>query len=207
MLAAFWAYNGSMATTDDILRAGAALAAGGAVVFPTDTVYGVGVAVGPAKTPAELFRIKRRDEGKPVAWLVAGPEALDTYGCNVPDWARKAAEEHWPGALTLIVQASEAVPAAFASAEGTIGLRMPASETALALIRAAGVPLATTSANISGQPAFSLDAQLYPELLEQAAAVVRGEDCTGGKGQASTVIDCTGTEPVVLRQGSINVTK
>ena len=64
MLAAFWAYNGSMATTDDILRAGAALAAGGAVVFPTDTVYGVGVAVGPAKTPAELFRIKRRDEGK-----------------------------------------------------------------------------------------------------------------------------------------------
>lgn len=195
-----------MIISDDISRAAAALAAGGAVVFPTDTVYGVGVAVGPADTPAELFRIKRRDEGKPVAWLVAGPEALDTYGRNVPAWARKAAEEHWPGALTLIVQASEAVPAAFASAEGTIGLRMPASKTALALIRAAGVPLATTSANISGQPAPSRDCELNPDLLKQAAAVLRGEDCTGGNGQASTVIDCTGPAPVVLRQGSITIT-
>ncbi len=194
------------ATNKDISRAAAALAAGGVVVFPTDTVYGLGVAVGPSTSPAELFRIKRRDEGKPVAWLVAGVDDLDTYGYQVPPWAREAAHKHWPGALTLIVRASRAVPAAFQSAEGTIGLRMPASDTALRLLRATGVPLATTSANIAGNPAPSQDAQLDEEVLKQAAAVVRGEDCVGGGGQASTVVDCTRSYPVILRQGSVVVT-
>lgn len=191
--------DAALAHAADVLRAGKA------AVFPTDTVYGLGVAVGPAQSPAELFRIKRRDEGKPVAWLVAGVSDLDVYGKDVPAWAHAAAAAHWPGALTLIVRASNAVPVAFQSAQGTIGLRMPASAVALALIRVVGVPLATTSANISGASAPSKDADLDNELLCQVAAVVRGCDCVGGAGVASTVIDCTKDVPVVLRQGSVVV--
>ena len=199
--------NDAMSLDDAVTNAAAVLRAGGAAVFPTDTVYGLGVAVGSCASPQQLFAIKRRDEGKPVAWLVGGVHDLDAYGKDVPAWARTAAKKHWPGALTLIVRASNAVPVAFQSAEGTIGLRMPNSDVALDLIRAVGTPLATTSANISGAPAPSRDAQLDTELLKQADAVVRGIDCVGGEGVASTVVDCTGEHPVVLRQGSITITE
>ena len=199
--------NDATSLDDAVTNAAAVLRTGGAAVFPTDTVYGLGVAVGSCASPQQLFAIKRRDEGKPVAWLVGGVHDLDAYGKDIPAWARTAAKKHWPGALTLIVRASNAVPVAFQSAEGTIGLRMPNSDVALDLIRAVGTPLATTSANISGAPAPSCDAQLDAELLKQVDAVVRGIDCVGGEGVASTVVDCTGEHPVVLRQGSITITE
>lgn len=77
------------------------------------------------RRPRLLYDLKHRDAGKPVAWLVEGPETLDVYGRDVPAYARRLAETFWPGALTLVVRASAAVPAAFRSPAGTIGLRMP----------------------------------------------------------------------------------
>ena len=180
----------------DLKPAIEALKAGRAVVFPTDTVCGLGVAARFAESPHEIFQLKRRPAGKPVAWLVGGLDDLDRYGTDVSPQARALAEEGWPGALTVIVKASEAVPPAFRSPQGTIGLRMPASETALALIRAVG-PLATSSANRSGDAApRSLD-EAAPGLLADAAAVARTGEVGGGT--ASTDIDATGPEPVVLR--------
>lgn len=184
-----------------VSQAERALVEGRAVIFPTDTVYGLGVAVGPAASPAELFRLKGRDEGKPVAWLVAGPDALDRYGADVPAYARDLAARLWPGALTLVVRASDAVPEAFCSAEGTIGLRMPDSATALALIRAVGVPLAVTSANPAGEPAPRRAADVDPSLAAASAGVLDGDEPAGGT--ASTVVDCTGPAPVILREGPL----
>ena len=181
-------------------RAVEALAAGLPVVFPTDTVYGVGVAVRHAASPQAIYELKRRDVGKPVAWLVAGPEALDEFGRDVSPLARDLAHAHWPGALTLVVKANDAVPEAFCSQEGTIGLRMPASEAALALIKAVG-PLATSSANVSGGRDPHAAEELDPQLVEGAAAVVQGE--VPSSGVASTVVDCTGRDATVLRQGGI----
>ena len=112
-------------------EAACALAAGEAVVFPTDTVFGLGVSVKAAAGPRLLYDLKHRDAGKPVAWLVEGPETLDVYGRDVPAYARRLAETFWPGALTLVVRASAAVPAAFRSPAGTIGLRMPDSALTL----------------------------------------------------------------------------
>ena len=127
----------------------AALKRGEAVIFPTETVYGLGVSVEAAASPEALYDLKERDRGKPVSWLVGGVDDLDRYGAHVPDLARRLARAYWPGPLTLIVEASDAVPAAFRSAAGSIGLRMPDNDTALELIEAVGCPLATTSANIS----------------------------------------------------------
>ena len=212
-----------------------ALAVGNAVIFPTDTVFGLGVSVSAAPAPQLLYDLKHRDAGKPVAWLVEGPEALDVYGRDVPAYARRLAETFWPGGLTLVVRASDAVPAAFQSPAGTIGLRMPASEAALGLIRAAGCPLAVTSANLSGAADTARAEDLDRALVARTAGVYLSDDslshsaATGtagdsdapsasarfaaadrlvpppASGTASTVLDCTGEAPRVLRAGALTL--
>lgn len=185
-------------------KAVASLEEGLPVIFPTDTVYGIGVSVRHAKSPQALYDLKRRDAGKPVAWLVSGPEALDEFGVNVPKSARELARAHWPGALTVIVKASEAVPAAFQSREGTIGLRMPASPVALALIEAAGSPLATSSANLSGGPDPTSFDEIDAELLRAVPVAI--DDACPASGIASTVVDCSRGTVEVLRQGAVQIT-
>lgn len=209
-----------------------ALAAGDAVVFPTDTVFGLGISVSAAAGPQLLYDLKRRDAGKPVAWLVEGPEALGVYGKDVPAYAQRLAEAFWPGALTLVVRASDAVSAAFQSAAGTIGLRMPASEAALGLIRAAGCPLAVTSANLSGASDTARVEDLDRALVARTAGLYLPDDAVApasiapdlaeavpsarirfatsdqpvpspASGTASTVLDCTGEAPRVLRAGAL----
>ena len=174
-----------------------ALKAGRSVIFPTDTVCGLGVAPLFAKGPDEIFQLKRRSADKPVAWLIGSVDDLERYGARVSAEARELARRGWPGALTLVVAASAEVPRAFQSAQGTIGLRMPASETALALIHKVG-PLATSSANRAGQPAPRALRDVDPELLAEAGAIVRTDE--EGAGAASRVIDSTGWTPIVLRE-------
>ena len=180
-----------------------ALKAGKPAVFPTDTVYGLGVAVDFAASPQVLFDIKQRDAGKPVAWLVSSPDDLDRFGAEVSERARELAKRHWPGALTIVVKASDRVPQPFRSKDGTIGLRMPDDPVALALIEAVGCPIATTSANRSG----SRDASAAACVDEAVAAAAGGFAKEGGSGSgtASTVVDCTNEQITVLRQGSIRI--
>ncbi len=147
------------------------LLAGHPLIFPTDTVVGLGVAVEHASGPEALYRAKSRDAGKPIAWLVGGADALATYGRDVPEYARGLAKTFWPGALTLVVNASDNVSAAFRSSDGSIGLRMPDSGIALALIEAAKSPLATTSANLSGKPAASLTGDVDPAIAGSVAVL------------------------------------
>ena len=145
--------------TSTIDQAVCALKRGEAVIFPTETVYGLGVSVEAAAGPDVLYDLKERDRGKPISWLVGDADDLDRYGARVPELARRLAGAYWPGPLTLVVRAADEVPEAFRSNAGTIGLRMPDNATALALVRAAGCPLATTSANLSGRAAAgALDA-------------------------------------------------
>ncbi len=180
-----------------------ALRCGRAAIYPTDTVYGIGVAIDAAKTPATLYELKRREPGKPVAWLVGGLSDLKRYGKDVPAYAGTLARRYWPGPLTLIVAASELVPEAFRSSEGTIGLRMPACETTLRLISEVGCPLATTSANLSGKPAAHSHDELDADLADNVPAVLADADDSTKSGVASTVIDCTGKSPRMLREGAI----
>lgn len=184
-----------MVSNQAMARAIDALKAGRALVFPTDTVYGLGVAVRYADTPREVFDLKRRPADKPIAWLIGSPNDLSRYGAEVSSQAFKLAEDGWPGALTLIVKASAEVPPAYRSAQGTIGLRVPASETALALIREVG-PLAASSANLSGQATPLTFDEIAPEITSKVVAI---EDDKSICGQASTVIDCTQATPRILR--------
>ena len=173
-----------------------ALKAGRAVVFPTDTVYGLGVAVRYAATPTEIYTLKQRDADKPIAWLVGSIDDLLRYGADIPEHAIRRAREEWPGALTLVVNASDEVPPAYRSKRGTVGLRMPADETALTLIREVG-PLATSSANLSIEPATCRLSRISPKVLQCAAAVIQDDEA--GHGISSTVIDYTQEDMKVIR--------
>lgn len=186
----------------DVLRAG------GALIFPTDTVWGIGVAVEHAKGTWELSLAKGRAPEKPIAWLVGDKSALDVYGKDVPEYARRLADAFWPGPLTLVVWASREVPPAYIAADGTVGLRMPDSRCALALARAAESPLATTSANLAGKPARPSSESPDLEFAESCDVPVLGARVEGAAGgAASAVVDCSGCEPRLLRAGTISASE
>jgi tRNA threonylcarbamoyl adenosine modification protein (Sua5/YciO/YrdC/YwlC family) len=184
-----------------IARAAAVLRSGAPVAFPTDTVYGLGLPVVAGGSPAALFALKGRDAHKAIPWLVAGPQALKDYGEEVPAYALELARAHWPGALTLIVRASLAAPAAFVAPDGSIALRAPAHPIVAALIEALGTPLAATSANCQGGvPVASLSA-LDARLAARLALGIDGGPAPGAV--PSTIVSCLGPRPRVLRDGAV----
>jgi release factor glutamine methyltransferase len=174
---------------------------GGIVVFPTETVYGIGAAAHSWYGPQELFDIKVRPLDKPLPWLVEDGESLDRYGDGVPRYAKRLAEEFWPGGLTLVVAASDEVNKDFRDERGAIALRSPDHEVVQELIRACGSPIATTSANTSGKPPAASFEDLEERIVAAADVVLDGG--ASKVGVASTVVDCTGSEPTVLREGPI----
>ena len=179
-----------------------ALRAGHAAVFPTDTVYGIGAAVMRATSPREIFTAKQRDYDKAVPWLVGRDAALTTFGVNVPEYARLLVQAFWPGPLTIVVSASKSVPHSFASAEGTVALRMPNDQTALDLIARVGCPIAASSANFQGCPPPRTYLDIDQDFLAQLTAAC-GDDVSRS-GLSSTIVDCTGREPRMLRVGEIS---
>lgn len=175
---------------------------GGIVLFPTETVYGIGASSTSFTGSHEIFDIKVRPLDKPMPWLVENDDALlDKYGVDVPDYAHNLAKAFWPGALTLVVKASNIVGKDFRAADGTIGLRSPDNEVVMELIRASGAALIATSANTSGVPAPSSFDEVEERIVAAADISLDGGE-TEHK-QASTVVDCTGAEYAIIREGAI----
>ncbi|MCL2024772.1 MAG: L-threonylcarbamoyladenylate synthase [Coriobacteriia bacterium] len=192
-------------SADIINLAASRLRQGAVIVFPTETVYGLGAVVDKDVRAGseELFDIKQRPTGIPVPVLVPEEDALDKYGVEVPEYAHKLAQEFWPGPLTLVVKANERIPKEFTRIEdGTVGLRFPDNEIALQLMRATGCPLYATSANTHGMPApVSID-ELEPAIAEAADLVIDAGPTPIRV--HSTVVLCTGDTPTVLREGPIS---
>ncbi len=170
-------------------------------IFPTDTVYGIGMAAGPGRSDDAIFHMKRRSALQTLPWLVASPDDLARYGRDIPEGCVELARDLWPGALTIVVRASDEVPENYRASDGTIALRMPNSPVALALIEALGMPLSTTSANIHGRPAVASAAELDPELVSQVPVVLDGG--TIPSGVPSTIVSYVDGHPLVIREGSI----
>ncbi|MEY8437756.1 L-threonylcarbamoyladenylate synthase [Atopobiaceae bacterium 24-176] len=185
-------------------RAASALSAGGCVVMPTDSVYGIGAAAFVDNPGHErIFEVKGRDRAQTLPLLIAGPDELARFGADVPAWAEAVASELWPGALTLVVPAGAAVPAGFSAADGTVALRVPDSALVRGLARRAGGALAVTSANTHGAPSPASFAEIERAVIDGADLVVDGGACPVGV--ASTIIDAIGEEPRVLREGSVSL--
>ncbi len=175
---------------------------GGIVVFPTETVYGIGASASSCFGPQEIIDIKMRPKNKPLPWLVEDDAAMDTYGVEVPQYAHDLAKAFWPGALTIVVKAADAVAPEFRDDRGTVALRSPDHGLVQELIRASGAAIITTSANTSGLPAPVSFDELEERIVHAADLTLDGGE-TAHK-MASTVVDCTGPEPVVTREGPIS---
>jgi len=175
---------------------------GGIVVFPTETVYGIGALADSRFGAHEIFEVKGRPTNLPIPLLVETKDALGTWGADVKEYAHRLAQEFWPGAVTLVVTASERVPKDFRAPNGTIGLRSPDHEVVRSLLQATGSPIFATSANTHKQPAPGSFEEIEARIITAADVVI-----DGGKsehGTASTVVLCTGDEPVVLREGAVS---
>ena len=178
--------------------AGEVLAGGGSVLLPTDTVYGLAVRADRPGAADHLAALKDRAAEQPVAVLVASVQQAEVVGV-LPDWARPVIERWWPGPLTLVLARRPGLAWDLGDPPDTVGVRLPDHDLVRALAEVVG-PLATTSANRHGEPTPPTAAEAVAALTGAPDLVVDGGPCVG---QASTVVDATGPEPVVLRPGPI----
>lgn len=190
---------------DDPGRAAAAevLRDGGIVALPTDTVYGIAVAVSTPGGIERLFAAKRRPPDRAIMLLLDDAAQAARAGSMTPAAAALAAAA-WPGGLTVIVpqRPDVAWPAVLTGGAATIGLRVPDHDAPRALARVVG-PLPTTSANVSGLPEAMDAAAIVEQLRDAVDLVLDGGPAHGGP--ASTVVDCTGALPLIVRVGAVPV--
>jgi L-threonylcarbamoyladenylate synthase len=182
------------------VRALALLQRSGLVAFPTDTVYGLGALAFNAAAVERIYAAKDRPVEKAISVLIADVSDLAKVTLEVPQMAARLAGCFWPGPLTLVVEKHPDLPEEV-SAGHTVGVRIPDHPVARALLRSAG-PMAVTSANLSGQPSPSTAQQVYAQLGGRIGLIIDGGKTPGGV--PSTVVDCTGTEPRILRPGPVS---
>jgi L-threonylcarbamoyladenylate synthase len=182
--------------------AAAAIGAGKLVLLPTDTVYGVAA---DAFTPAAvtgLLAAKNRGRAMPVPVLIGEASTLGGLVVNLPPVANDLAQAFWPGGLTLVLEHAPSLAWDLGDAQGTVAVRLPDDDLARDLLRRTG-PLAVSSANRSGRPAATTAQEAVDQLGTHAAVVLDG----GPRSAAtpSTIVDCTGPVPRVLRVGVLTV--
>ena len=183
----------------DLARAVEALRSGGVVVFPTDTLYGLGALVENEDAVARVARIKGRERGRGIPVLLAGPDQAGLVVTDSP-LLRMLAERFWPGALTVVADARPGIAEVIKGPSATVGVRVPDLELTRRLIARAGGPITGTSANATGQPPAStaIDARqalgrLVDYILDGGAA----------RGTPSTVLNIAADPPTILRQGAV----
>lgn len=182
-----------------------ALATGGVIVYPTDTVYGLGADATNAAAVALVRRIKGREAEKPILALVSGVAMLARYARMTP-LAHELARRYLPGPLTLVLEAKDDSLAPIAAGDGSVGFRIPAMPFCLLLAQTFDRPITSTSVNASGmQQQPTLDAMLA-QIGERAGLI--SVVCDAGTlhpREPSTIVDARGETPIVLRSGSITI--
>jgi len=184
---------------DAIAGAVRALRTGWPVGIPTDTVYGLTADPLLPGATDRIFEAKRRPRDVSLPVLVSGREQALTLATAVPDGAVALMARFWPGPLTIVLPSRPDLGAYLGDDEPTVGIRCPAHPVPLALCEATG-PLATTSANLHGQPTLGTAREVAEVFGDSVALVLDGGECAG---LPSTVVDCTGQVPKLLREGRV----
>ena len=194
-------------TTDEereaaIDAAAMAIRQGRLIVLPTDTVYGIAADAFSPDAVQSLLAAKGRGREMPPPVLVSAATTLDALAVGIPSYARALVEEFWPGALTIVCRQQSSLQWDLGETRGTVAVRMPHDEVALAVLERTG-PLAVSSANLSGRPA-ARDADEAESMLGEYVEVIVDAGTTLGA-EASTIVDCTGSEGRILRRGAISL--
>ena len=188
-------------TGHDIPAAAAILREGGLLGIPTETVYGLGANGLNAEAVRHIFEAKGRPQDNPLILHIPDASWLARYCHDVPASACALAERFWPGPLTMILPRREIVPDAVTCGLDTVGVRCPDHPVTLAIIRAAGVPVAAPSGNLSGRPSPTCARHMLEDMEGRIDAIVDGGPC--GVGVESTIIDLTVAPPRLLRPGGL----
>lgn len=172
---------------------------GGVVIFPTDTVWGIGVSIDQLDAIQRLYQIKKRRKSKPTAVLVGSFSQAKALG-KINKTARNLIKKYWPGGLTIVVKAKKGVPKIIQGKKGTVGLRMPNDKLILKILQKLGKGIVASSANFAGQTIPATRKEINSYLIKTADLLIEGES----KGDlASTVVDFSKKPFKVLREGII----
>lgn len=171
------------------------------VGMPTETVYGLGANALDETAVRKIFAAKGRPADNPLIVHVSCLQEIAPLVKEIPESAKRLMEAFWPGPMTLILPKSDAIPSVVSAGLDTVGIRLPSSEAARALIRAAGRPIAAPSANRSGRPSPTTAQHVFEDMDGRIPLILDGG--ASEVGVESSVIDATGEVPVILRPGGI----
>lgn len=175
---------------------------GGTVVFPTETVYGLGANALNAEAVEKIFKAKGRPQDNPLIIHVASKD-IELYAKEIPKVARELIDKFWPGPLTIILKKKDIIPSVTSANLDSIGIRMPDNEIAAKLIELSNTTIAAPSANISGRPSPTDFQRCIEDLEGKVDCILGGTE--SDIGVESTIVDCTVIPPVVLRPGGITL--
>ena len=188
-------------TERDIAAAAAILRDGGLLGIPTETVYGLGADGLNAEAVRRIFEAKGRPQDNPLILHIPEASWLERYCHDIPEAAYRLAEKFWPGPLTMILPRRAVVPDEVTCGLDTVGMRCPNHPVTLAIIRAAAIPVAAPSGNLSGRPSPTCARHILEDMDGRIDAIVDGGPC--GVGVESTIIDLTASVPRLLRPGGL----
>lgn len=177
------------------------LRAGEAVVFPTETFYGLGVDALNRAALERLFQLKGRDPGKPVALIAADLLMVARVVTEIPPVARRLARQFWPGPLTIVLPARPELARELTNGDGGVGIRVSPHPTAMELTRRLDSPITATSANLAGEPSARTLTQAWNSFGSAVAAYVDGGTLNGES--PSTVIALEGASIRIIRSGAV----
>lgn len=179
------------------------LASDGVMAYPTETFYGLGAVCFSEKAVGRVFRLKGRDAGKPLSLVVSGMDMIERVAEEAPPAFQVLAGQFWPGPLTLVLRARPSFPAERTGPGRSIALRIPPAAWLRGLIGELGWPITATSANLSGSPEVSEPSEVRRLFDGKVDVIIDGGPAPGGL--PSTIVDLTGAEPRVLREGAVPV--
>lgn len=188
---------------DIIEEFGKMLADGKTVIFPTETVYGLGANALDENAASKIYEAKGRPSDNPLLVHVSDIDDVETLVEEVDEKARLLMEKFWPGPLTILFNKKDVIPSRTSGGLSTVAIRMPSDEVARKLIRASKVPIAAPSANISGKPSPTKAEHIIKDMDGRVDGILLGKDCDFGV--ESTIIDLSGEYPMVLRPGCITL--
>ncbi len=176
---------------------------GGIAAFPTETVYGLGADIFNEAAIVKIFEAKRRPADNPIIAHIGDPEQISLIADGIPAHAQRFIEEFFPGPLTIVLPKSPTVPVAATAGLDTIGVRMPRNQLALEFLKACGTPVAAPSANISGRPSPTSWQAVFEDLDSRIDCILQAKITEIGL--ESTVVDCSGDVPMLLRTGAVSL--
>ena len=184
-----------------IEKAGELIKQGKIVIFPTETVYGIGTNGLDENAVRKLYEVKKRPLNKPISLLVANMEMVNLIAKDITEAEYKIMKSFFPGPLTIILKKKDIVPDIVTAGQDTVGVRMPRGDVARKLVELAGVPIAAPSANISGEPSGTNLQEIMKHFEGKVDYCIDGGNSE--LGLASTIVQVIDEKPMILRRGSI----